>query len=299
MKSLRWLLFLAPSLAFVPSVRPNFATTLSSQKNIAEMRVGELKQELEETYGVSTRSFLEKSELVAALQQARERGVQRTASSASSTRSSTASTASSTPQPSREERLVQEMIRCQDMSVRDLKEALNDMGINTAALLEKKDLIQAYAAAIVDGNVSNDAQEVEVEVLTDSDAGPRTPKTAQDRGEPFPSEQGNNPFLNFGGIGGMGGIADILRNMSAGGGASADPFGGMGSSPFGGGMGDMMGKAQQMMSNPKVREILAKAQSNPSIMQKVQECMSNPASFAKYQNDPDVAELIRELKQYM
>jgi len=58
-------------------------------------------------------------------------------------------------------------------------------------------------------------------------------------------------------------------------------------------------QAQKLMQNPKVREILAKAQSNPSIMRKVNECMSNPANIAKYQNDPEVADLIRELRNYM
>jgi hypothetical protein len=44
---------------------------------------------------------------------------------------------------------------------------------------------------------------------------------------------------------------------------------------------------------------MAKAQANPRIMAKVSECMSNPASFAKYQNDPEVAELVNELRKYM
>eukprot|EP01003_Olkasia_polycarbonata_P005997 NODE_6061_length_268_cov_22.561644_g5978_i0.p1 GENE.NODE_6061_length_268_cov_22.561644_g5978_i0~~NODE_6061_length_268_cov_22.561644_g5978_i0.p1 ORF type:complete len:55 (+),score=18.49 NODE_6061_length_268_cov_22.561644_g5978_i0:29-166(+) len=43
----------------------------------------------------------------------------------------------------------------------------------------------------------------------------------------------------------------------------------------------------------------ARARNNPQVMKNVQECLSNPASFAKYQNDPDVQELIKKLKQYM
>ena len=117
----------------------------------------------------------------------------------------------------------------------------------------------------------------------------------------------------------MGGIEDMIKNMMGGMGGAAtggnpfaggsSPFGGAagGGSSFGGGAGgaggpfggaDVMGKAQQMMSNPKVQEILRKAQSNPSIMKKVNECMGNPAAFMKYQNDPDVAELIQELRKY-
>ena len=53
------------------------------------------------------------------------------------------------------------------------------------------------------------------------------------------------------------------------------------------------------MKNPKVMEIMMKAQSNPKIMKAMQECMSNPAAFAKYQNDPEVGELMNELKKYM
>ena len=54
-----------------------------------------------------------------------------------------------------------------------------------------------------------------------------------------------------------------------------------------------------MMKNPKVMEIMMKAQSNPKVMKAMQECMSNPAAFAKYQNDPEVGELMNELKKYM
>merc|ERR1712113_1010064 len=97
--------------------------------------------------------------------------------------------------------------------------------------------------------------------------------------------------------GGMGGIADMMKNMGGVGGG-ANPFGGgAGANPFG--SGDAMKKAQEMMSNPKVMEIMMKAQSNPKIMKAVQECMGNPMAFAKYKDDPDVGELIRELQKYM
>jgi len=64
-------------------------------------------------------------------------------------------------------------------------------------------------------------------------------------------------------------------------------------------MGDVMGKAQEMMKNPKAREIMAKAQSNPKMMKAMQECMANPAAFAKYKDDPEVGELMNELKKIM
>ena len=60
-----------------------------------------------------------------------------------------------------------------------------------------------------------------------------------------------------------------------------------------------MGKAQQMMKNPKVMEIMMKAQKNPKVMAAMQECMSNPAAIGKYRNDPEVAELMKELEKYI
>jgi hypothetical protein len=100
---------------------------------------------------------------------------------------------------------------------------------------------------------------------------------------------------------GMGGMADMLKNMGGMGGgaaAGANPFEGMGGGGGMGGMGDTMGKAQEAMKNPKVRELLAKAQSNPKIMKAMTEVMSNPMAFAKYQNDPECAELSRNYKIY-
>lgn len=61
----------------------------------------------------------------------------------------------------------------------------------------------------------------------------------------------------------------------------------------------MMGKAQELMQNPRVRELMTKSQSNPRIMQILTECMSNPAALSKYEKDPEVSELIAELKKLM
>lgn len=44
---------------------------------------------------------------------------------------------------------------------------------------------------------------------------------------------------------------------------------------------------------------MAKAQSNPKMMKAMQECMANPAAFAKYKDDPEVGELMNELKKIM
>lgn len=312
------------SSAFSTISSPRFGRSirlLSTSQNLEEMRAGEIKKELE-SYGISTKIFLEKMELVEALKKARAEGM--TPKSDTSTASSNYQSSSTTPGPSttntssksRDERLLEEMEACKAMKASDLKKELEEMGISTKSLFEKSEFVKALAVARVDGltkknpsdsSRSNTGEEgyaeyANVEVLTDDSAGPRKKQTVQPEKKQQSPFGGENPF-GGGGMAGMGGIADMLKNMGGlGGGASpfggmgGNPFGGMGGNPFGG---DMMGKAQEMLKNPKVREIMAKAQSNPKIMAAVQECMSNPAAFTKYQNDPEVGELINELKKYI
>ena len=307
------------------AARALFSTT---SDDVASMRAGEIKKELE-SYGISTKSFLEKTELMDALIKARADGLTpkkststtSTSSSASTSDSSSSSSSSSTA--SREEQLQKELEKCEAMKASELKKELEELGISTKSFFEKSEFAKALAEARVDGvkQTENYAEYKNVEVLTD-DSGPRqkrsqeTKQTAPQQsrggggdpwadmmndvmgggGNPFGgSGKGTSPFGDLGQMGGMGGIADMLKNMGGMGGAGgANPFGG-----GMGGMGDAMGKAQEMMQNPKVREIVAKARSNPKVMAAVTECMSNPAAFAKYQNDPEVSELINELKKYM
>ncbi|KAL3911229.1 MAG: hypothetical protein SGARI_001742 [Bacillariaceae sp.] len=203
------------------------------------------------------------------------------------------------------------MAECQEMKAGDLKKEL-----------QERDFVKAAAEARVD-SADKEAEEgyaeyTDVEVLTDESSGPRQRRSESEepqsgKGSPFGGGAGASPF---GGAGGMGGIADILNGMGMGGAASpgagaggsspfggatggGNPFSGMGANPFGGMGGDAMGKAQEMMKNPKVMELMMKAQGNPKVMAAMQECMSNPAAFSKYQNDPEVSELINEMKKYI
>jgi STI1 domain len=297
---------------------------------ISTMTGREMKLELE-SYGINTKSFFEKSEYRAALEKARADGLQpistttttsTTTTSTDSTKSSSSSStssSSSSSSASREERIQTEMVQCQTMKARDMKQELEDVyGISTRSLLEKSELVRALAEARVDGvtttksknnnNNSNNnsnsnegyAEYKDVEVLTDDSSGPRqrgqeakTPPQAQEVQQPM------NPFAGMGGMGGMGGFANLFKTM--GGVGNASPFGSGGGNPFGnvGSNDNMMRKVQEMMSNPKVMAIMQKAQGNPRIMAKVQECMTNPTAMLKYQNDPEVAELIRELQPYL
>lgn len=301
---------------------PTFLQMSSSTlPEASSMRVGELKKELE-SYGMSSKIYLEKSELVEAVEKARAEGKKPRSTSSASTESSSSSA------ESREERLAKEMENCKAMKAGELKKELESYGISTSSFFEKSEFVKACAEARVDGKKKTGGSDEEgfaeysaadVEVLTDDSAGPRPKGQKQESqsargGNPFGGAPGGNPFGGMGGMGnmadmfggaagggspfgggmgGMGGMADMLKNMGMGGGAP-------GASPFGGaGGGDAFAQAQKMMQNPKVMEIMAKAQSNPKIMKAMQECMSNPAAFAKYQNDPEVGELMRELQKYM
>jgi uncharacterized protein with GYD domain len=296
----------------------------NSINDIESMRAGEIKKELE-SYGISTKSFLEKKELVEALQKARLEGLKpkmtaETPQTGTST-SSTTTTTEPVSAKSREDRLQDEMVKCQSMKAGEIKKELESRGISTKSFFEKSEFVKALAEAIVDGvdktttttkssAVNGDgegyAEYTDVEVLTSDDAGPRKKQSQQQppkqQQSPF-GGAGGNPFGGGtgggmpGGMGGMGGIADMLKNMGMGGGGG-NPFGGAGGNPFGG-AGDVMGQAQKMMQNPKVRELMMRAQSNPKMMQAMQECMSNPAAFAKYQNDPEVSAFLKELQNIM
>lgn len=313
-----------------------YSSTSDVLPDIDSMRIGELKSELQ-SYGISTKSFLEKSELVEAVQNAREQGLKPKASSpepkaTSSTTESTDKT-SSTSSESREEKILKEMEKCSSMKAGEMKKELQSMGISTKSFFEKSEFLKALAEARVDGVKKSSAADEEgyaeyanVEVLPANDPGPRKKGAADSggnasagAGNPFEGAgagagAGGNPFGGaaggnpFGGAGGMGGIADMLKNMGGGaaGGAPGAGPGGMGNIADMlknmGGMGDMMGnmgKVQEMVKNPKVMEIIQKAQGNPKIMKAIQECMGNPAAFAKYQNDPEIGGLINELKKYM
>jgi len=309
--------------AFAPklptTMLPNYSTALhmtADLPDVATMRILELKKELE-SYGISTKSFLEKSELVDALEKARTEGKTPISTGAAPSTSSTTASSSSpptttpTPSPStssdstssesRADQLANELEKCKAMKAGELKAELESYGISTKSFLEKSELVKACAEARVDGASSKSssssgeskdedgyAEYANVEVLTSDDAGPRKKADSQQGGNsPAP---GGNPFGGGGG-GGMGGMADMLKNM-----------GGMGGGGMPGGMpggGDAMKKAQELMGNPKVREIMAKAQSNPKVMAAMTECMGNPMAFAKYQNDPEIGAIMRELQELM
>ena len=137
----------------------------SALPDVGNMKAGDLRTELQ-SYGISTKSFFEKSELVDAVKKARAEGKSPKAngkeapskSTSKSTESKSTgskatesnSTDSSSSKP-RSERLAEEMEKCKSMKVGELKKELQSYGISTKSFFEKSEFVKALAEARVDG----------------------------------------------------------------------------------------------------------------------------------------------------
>ena len=125
----------------------------SSFPEASTMRAGELRKELQ-SYGISTKSFFEKSELVDAVKKARAEGKTpsgESGESKSSKSSSTKDEKSSDSSGSRDEKLAKEMETCKKMKVGELKKELESYGVSTKSFFEKSEFVRAVAEARVDG----------------------------------------------------------------------------------------------------------------------------------------------------
>ena len=129
-----------------------FSATLP---DISTLKIGEMRKELE-SYGISTKSFLEKKEFVEALAKARAEGktpitADSSTTSGTSSSSSAKSSGGSSSSLSREERIASEMEKCQSMKVGELKKELEALGISTKSFFEKSEFVKRLATARVDG----------------------------------------------------------------------------------------------------------------------------------------------------
>jgi len=128
------------------------------EKEIQAMKAKDIRQELE-SYGISTKSFFEKSELVGALITARKEGKTPIGNvngddgseGSSSTSSASSSSTSNSSGANRQERLNQEIEKCKSMKVSDLKKELESFGVSTKSYFEKSEFVRAVAEARVDG----------------------------------------------------------------------------------------------------------------------------------------------------
>ena len=122
-----------------------FHLQMATLPDIESMRAAELRKELQ-SYGISTKSFLEKTELVDAVIKARKDGktpVAEPSKSSDDEKSSTGAT--------REEKIASELKNCSSMKVGELKKELESLGISTKSFFEKSEFVRALAEARVDG----------------------------------------------------------------------------------------------------------------------------------------------------
>jgi len=282
-----------------------FSTTDSTnlEEEIKSMRVGAIKQELE-SYGISTRTFLEKAELVDALIAARKEGKtpistaaktsssSSTSTSTSSSYTTTSSAAESSPgsatNPEQRLKLIkEEQDKCKEMKVQELKAELDSLGVSTTSFFEKSEFVRALAEARVDGvkkskkkkrraasdDDGDDVEEVtaKVEVITNDSVGPKTKKsrdnTASAGGNPF-GGGGGSPFggMPFG-AGGMGGMdMNNIADMLKGMGGMGGAAGG---NPFAGAAGGGAGMADAMKAAQQ-------AMNNPKVKKVIEKAQKNP-----------------------
>jgi hypothetical protein len=129
--------------------------------DIQSMKAGEIRKELE-SYGISTKAFLEKKEMVEALSKARAEGKTPINKSedvrddvngvgASTSAKTSASSSTSSSKSSREQRIKEEIEKAMKMKTGDLKKELKNRGISTRSFFEKSEFAKAYAEAVVDG----------------------------------------------------------------------------------------------------------------------------------------------------
>ena len=123
----------------------------TSLPDTSTMKASELRKELD-SYGISTKSFFEKIELIEAVEKARMEGktpigntkVDDDGGSSDDNDVKTEST-------SRNEKLAQEMEKCNKMKVGELKKELESYGVSTKSFFEKSEFVRAVAEARVDG----------------------------------------------------------------------------------------------------------------------------------------------------
>lgn len=154
------ILILSIASAFVPHfptrgvVRKIAADTriFSVVEDPTSMKASELRKELQ-SYGISTASFFEKSELVEAVEKARKEGkkpINADVNESTGTESRTDSSGAS-----REQRIAEEKLKCDKMKVGELKKELESLGISTKSFFEKTEFVQALAEARIDGVKKN------------------------------------------------------------------------------------------------------------------------------------------------
>ena len=278
----------------------------------SKMRASQLQAELK-AMGVSTVGMLEKSELVTAYVAAVAEG--KTASSAPAAETPAPASAPAPEGKSRRDEPAADAdpaATASKMRISQLQAELKSMGVSTKGMLEKSELVAAYAQAIRDGKTAgsggdddddDDVFDPDVKELKTTKmprAGDPGDGAIPNAGNPFgggggsPFGGGGSPFGGMGGGGPGGGMnmGDIFNMMGGmGGGGGMPNMGGMG------GMGGIQDLLQKAMGDPKLMATIQKAAGNPKVMAAVQDVMQNgPGAVNKYANDPEVKSILDQLK---
>jgi hypothetical protein len=114
-----------------------------------------MKKELE-GYGISTGTFLEKSEFVSALEKARKDyyGDENGMDDDGRRRRNKSCTNNNKSKKPREERIVEELENCKGMKVSELKKELEGLNLDISTFFEKSELVKVLADARVDGTAT-------------------------------------------------------------------------------------------------------------------------------------------------
>mmetsp|Transcript_7173 Transcript_7173/g.21884 ORF Transcript_7173/g.21884 Transcript_7173/m.21884 type:complete len:247 (+) Transcript_7173:70-810(+) len=194
--------------------------------------------------------------------------------------------------PSYEEALAQ----AKGMRLAQLQSVLKEMGVSTRGMIEKPELVEAYAKAIVNGPPARDGAAAAA-AGADDDDGPvrelKTTKMTSDKGDDAGNAGGPNVsgFPNMGGFGGLD-LGSILSGLGGGAG-------------FGGGAGgpsnmSLQTLLQRAMGKPELMAAIQKAAQNPRTMAAIQDVMQNgPGAANKYANDPEIKSLLDQLRSIM
>ena len=160
-----------PRLWSISQYERSTSLSASNSKDISSMRASEMRDELE-SYGISTKSFFEKSQFAAALEKARAEGktpIDNSSNKSSDTKTKTKSKSkksnseSAKDSMSRDEKITQEIEKIKSMKVGEIKDELKSMGISTKSFFEKTEFVKALAEARVDGKKKGKSQPPEEE----------------------------------------------------------------------------------------------------------------------------------------
>lgn len=144
----------------IPGPRSSFSSTrlYADLPDIGKMKASAMRKELE-SYGISTKSLLEKSEFVEALKKARAEGktavngntgASSSSSGSSSTSGKSTTTSSADDSAARDKRYQKALKKAKKMKVGELKKELQSRGISTKSFFEKSEFVKAYAQAVAD-----------------------------------------------------------------------------------------------------------------------------------------------------